>query len=153
MVESALEMLDERLRRAGVTVDWQRPDFPAIVMGGEVRLSQVVINLISNAIEAMEGQSERRLTIRMARADGMIRLSLRDTGPGIADPDRIFDPFYSTKEAGSAEGLGLGLSISYGLVQGFGGNLRGENVPGGGARFTIELREATAQPKPIEVET
>ncbi|OOY33363.1 ATP-binding protein [Thioclava sp. F36-6] len=153
VVESALEMLDERLRRAGVTVDWQRPDFPAIVMGGEVRLSQVVINLISNAIEAMEGQSERRLTIRMARADGMIRLSLRDTGPGIADPDRIFDPFYSTKEAGSAEGLGLGLSISYGLVQGFGGTLRGENVPGGGARFTIELREATAQPKPIEVET
>ncbi|KFE35005.1 ATP-binding protein [Thioclava atlantica] len=142
VVESALEMLDQRLERAGVTVDWRRPDFPAIVMGGEVRLSQVVINLISNAIDAMEGQPERRLTVRIAREDDIVRLTLRDTGPGIADPERIFDPFYSTKEAGSSEGLGLGLSISYGLVQGFGGNLRGENDPRGGAVFTVELREA-----------
>lgn len=145
VVESALEMLDQRLARAGVNVDWQRPDFPAIVMGGEVRLSQVVTNLVSNAIEAMEGQAERRITIRLSRADGMIRLTLRDTGPGIAEPERIFDPFYSTKEAGSAEGLGLGLSISYGLVQGFGGTLRGENAPGGGAIFTVDLREAVAR--------
>lgn len=145
VVESALEMLDQRLARAGVTVDWQRPDFPAIVMGGEVRLSQVVTNLISNAIEAMEEQADPRITIRLNRADGMIRLTLRDNGPGISDPERIFDPFYSTKEAGSAEGLGLGLSISYGLVQGFGGTLRGENAPGGGAVFTVDLREAVAR--------
>ena len=111
-------------------------------MGGEVRLSQVVINLLSNAIEAMEDQPVRRITIRLSREGGMIRLTLRDTGPGIVDPERIFDPFYSTKEAGSAEGLGLGLSISYGLVQGFGGNLRGENAPEGGAIFTVDLREA-----------
>ncbi|OOY12778.1 hypothetical protein BMG00_02825 [Thioclava marina] len=142
VVESALEMLDQRLVKSGVSVDWQRPDFPAIVMGGEVRLSQVVINLLSNAIEAMEDQPVRRITIRLSREGGMIRLTLRDTGPGIVDPERIFDPFYSTKEAGSAEGLGLGLSISYGLVQGFGGNLRGENAPEGGAIFTVDLREA-----------
>jgi len=70
-----------------------------------------------------------------------VLLSVRDTGPGIADPSRIFDPFYSTKEVGAEEGMGLGLSISYGIVEGFGGRLRGENVPGG-ACFTVELLQA-----------
>ena len=51
----------------------------------------------------------------------------------------MFEPFYSTKEVGGGEGMGLGLSISYGLVQSFGGNIRGVNAPGGGAEFTVEL--------------
>jgi two-component system C4-dicarboxylate transport sensor histidine kinase DctB len=62
-----------------------------------------------------------------------------DSGPGIDAPDKIFDPFYTTKEVGSSEGMGLGLSISYGLVQSFGGNIRGANRPEGGAVFTVEL--------------
>ena len=70
---------------------------------------------------------------------GRAMLSVRDTGPGIVDPSRIFDPFYSTKEVGAEEGMGLGLSISYGLVQSFGGNIRGTNAPGGGAMMTVEL--------------
>ena len=142
VVESALEMLDARIKQSAVSVTWQRPDFPAIVMGGEVRLSQVVLNLLANALDAMENAPTRQLSIAITRADDGIRLTVADTGPGIADPSRIFDPFYSTKEVGSAEGLGLGLSISYGLVQGFGGNLRGENAPTGGAVFTVDLREA-----------
>ena len=64
---------------------------------------------------------------------------MRDTGPGIAEPERIFDPFYTTKEIGSAEGMGLGLSISYGLVQSFGGQIRGRNHEEKGAIFTVEL--------------
>ena len=72
----------------------------------------------------------------------MVRLTVRDTGSGIREPDRIFDPFYSTKEVGPEEGMGLGLSISYGIVEGFGGKLRGENLPGGGAQFTLDLRQA-----------
>ena len=66
-------------------------------------------------------------------------MSVRDTGPGIAEPEKIFDPFYSTKQVGAAEGMGLGLSISYGLVQSFGGAIRGRNHPDGGAIFTVEL--------------
>jgi len=149
VVEGALEMMAPRITRAGVVVDWDRPASPAIVMGGEVRLGQVVVNLISNALEAMEGLPEgaaRRLTLRIApAAPGRIALTIRDSGPGILDPGRIFDPFYSTKEVGTEEGLGLGLSISYGLVQGFGGTLTGGNAPGGGALFTVDLR-AAAQP-------
>ncbi len=152
VVEGALELMAGRMARAGVSVDWQRPTAPAIVMGGEVRLSQVTVNLLSNAIEAMEdlpAGAPRRITIRIAPGvPGHTRLSIRDTGPGIADPSRIFDPFYSTKEVGSEEGLGLGLSISYGLVQGFGGTLSGANAPDGGAIFTVDLRAA---PEPARV--
>ena len=64
---------------------------------------------------------------------------MADTGAGIAQPERIFDPYYTTKEAGAAEGMGLGLSISYGMVQSFGGAIRGANLPGGGAEFVVEL--------------
>ena len=146
VVEGALEMMEPRIARAGVRVDWARPTSPAIVMGGEVRLGQVVVNLISNALEAMEGLpagAPRRLTLRIApAAPGRIALTIRDSGPGILDPGRIFDPFYSTKEVGTEEGLGLGLSISYGLVQGFGGTLSWGNAPEGGALFTVDLRAA-----------
>ena len=144
VVEAALDISQMRLARAGVSVDWQRPDFPAIVMGGEVRLSQVVVNLLANAADAMADSATRQITIRIARGDrpDRIVLSLRDTGPGIAEPEKIFDPFYSTKEVGTGEGMGLGLSISYGLVQSFGGTLRGENVSEGGALFTVNLQAA-----------
>ena len=69
-------------------------------------------------------------------------MSVRDTGPGLDDPDKIFDPFYTTKEVGKSEGMGLGLSISYGLVQSFGGAITGRNHPDGGAAFYIELTTA-----------
>ncbi|WP_198014707.1 sensor histidine kinase [Salipiger mucosus] len=144
VVEGALELLQLRIEKTGTQVDWQRPDRPAIVLGGEVRLSQVVVNLVSNAIDAMTDRDTRRLTIRIHHDDaaGTVRLTVRDTGPGIAEPDRIFDPFYSTKEVSAEEGMGLGLSISYGIVEGFGGRLRGENAEGGGALFTMELQQA-----------
>ncbi|GGG75868.1 two-component sensor histidine kinase [Salipiger pallidus] len=149
VVESALEVLGQRIATSGVEIDWQRPDRATVVMAGEVRLAQVVVNLIANAMDAMKTNSdhqdaERRIVIRVAHddADGLVRLTVRDTGPGISDPSRIFDPFYSTKEVGGEEGMGLGLSISYGIVEGFGGRLRGENADGGGAVFTVELLQA-----------
>ncbi|NDV97902.1 sensor histidine kinase [Yangia sp. PrR002] len=144
VVEQALELMQRRIDSTGTKVDWQRPARPAIVMGGEVRLSQVVVNLISNALDAMQGGPDRRLHLRISHDDaaGLVRLTVRDSGPGIAEPDRIFDPFYSTKEVGPEEGMGLGLSISYGIVEGFGGKLRGTNLPGGGAEFTLDLRQA-----------
>ena len=81
---------------------------------------------------------ERRITLNVTDSDPVI-VEVADTGPGIAEPEKIFDPFYSTKEVGASEGMGLGLSISYGLVQSFGGRIRGRNADGGGAVFRIEL--------------
>ncbi|OCX67196.1 hypothetical protein BFP70_03320 [Thioclava sp. SK-1] len=143
VVEAALDLMEIRLKENGISVDWCRPDRPAVVMGGEVRLSQVVVNLISNALDAMVNCPNRRIRIRIVPGPTTTCLTVEDTGPGITQPERVFDPFYSTKEVGTAEGMGLGLSISYGLVQSFGGTLRGENTPTG-ARFTVELQTARA---------
>jgi two-component system C4-dicarboxylate transport sensor histidine kinase DctB len=138
VVDAALDLLQQRL--AGVAVDWSRPAAPLLVRGGEVRLQQVVINLLSNAADAMAAGEAPRIGISVARAADMVRLTVTDTGPGIDEPDRIFDPFYSTKEVGSAEGMGLGLSISYGIVQSFGGKITGRNrADRGGAEFIVDL--------------
>lgn len=142
VIEQALELSEPRLRQEGVVLDWGSPGRAVYVMGGEVRLGQVVVNLMSNAIDAMAGRTEKRIGIAL-RADGdRICLDVSDTGPGIREPERIFDPFYSTKEVGAEDGMGLGLSISYGLVQSFGGAIRGQNRPEGGAIFTVELTAA-----------
>lgn len=140
VVAAALELSEARLRAAGVEVNWTPPARAVWVRGGEVRLQQVLMNLLANAADAMEGGGG--VTIRVARAGGRVRLTVADTGPGIAEPDRVFDPFYSTKEVGASEGMGLGLSISYGIVQSFGGAIVGRNLPEGGAEFAIELDPA-----------
>jgi two-component system C4-dicarboxylate transport sensor histidine kinase DctB len=139
VVDAALEIMQTRLMALGVEVDWRHPETPVFVRGGEVRLQQVVMNLASNAAEAMANQQTRRLSISIDHKNGTVLLELRDTGPGLTEADRIFDPFYTTKEVGKSEGMGLGLSISYGLVQSFGGQIRGRNQKEGGAVFTVEL--------------
>ena len=145
VVGSALETAAEKIARGGVELDWVPPAQPVLVRGGEVRLEQVVVNLVSNAVDAMAEAPLRRLTLALDEGAERVSLTLTDTGPGIADAERVFDPFYTTKKIGAAEGMGLGLSISYGLVQSFGGALRAENTPRGGARFTLELLAARAE--------
>lgn len=138
VVDAVLELLGPKIAESGVAVDWMRPQ-GVIVRGGEVRLQQVVLNLMANAIDAMAASHPKVLTIVVAEGAEKTVISVRDTGPGIKEPEKIFDPFYSTKAVGAAEGMGLGLSISYGLVQSFGGAIRGRNHEAGGAIFTVEL--------------
>lgn len=137
VIDSALEMTGERLHVDGVEVAWQAPNTPVWVRGGEVRLGQVLINLITNAADAMTDSPRKQLEI-VVEAGAPVIVRLRDTGPGIEEPEKIFDPFYSTKLVGAGDGMGLGLSISYGLVQSFGGKISGVNT-GNGAEFTVEL--------------
>ncbi|WP_300547317.1 ATP-binding protein [Roseovarius sp.] len=146
VINSALEMTGERLRGDGVDLVWQAPARPVWVRGGEVRLGQVMINLITNAADAMTDSAQKRLEISVE--DGVqVTVRLRDTGPGIEEPEKIFDPFYSTKLVGADDGMGLGLSISYGLVQSFGGRISGANT-GSGAEFTVALEPwADAAPR------
>ncbi|RYG91995.1 sensor histidine kinase [Loktanella sp. IMCC34160] len=139
VVDVVLEMASARLTQSTVTVIWDRPSGPVMVRGGEVRLQQVILNLVTNAVDAMEETGEKRLEIGVSSEGAKVFVTVRDTGPGIDEPEKIFDPFYSTKTVGSGDGMGLGLSISYGLVQSFGGNIRGRNHPDGGAVFTVEL--------------
>lgn len=138
-VEAAVDLAEARLNSQQVTLSMDLPGNPLWVQGGEIRLQQVVLNLISNAIDAMSASPVREIAVS-ARPGSPVCLMVRDTGPGISEPDKVFEPFYSTKSIGEAEGVGLGLSISYGLVQSFGGNIRGANAAEGGAVFTVELQ-------------
>ena len=139
-VGQALALLEARLRRDSVTVETDLPPGPLLVTGEDVRLQQVLVNLIGNAADAMRASPRRHLRIALAEEGEEAVLTVRDTGPGIAEADlpRIFLPFFTTKEAG--DGLGLGLSISHGIVEDFGGTLTAANHPEGGALFTIRLK-------------
>lgn len=139
VLDSAVELLGPRIKQDEVALIYARPDAALWVRGGEVRLGQVFVNLMSNALDAMVDSETRALRIDIAQGD-VLKVHFRDSGPGIDVPDKVFDPFYSTKEVGRAEGMGLGLSISYGIVQSFGGEIRGTNVAQGGALFTVELQ-------------
>ncbi|WP_299288117.1 ATP-binding protein [uncultured Tateyamaria sp.] len=145
VLESAVELTKPRMRQLDVMLDYDPPTSPIWVSGGEVRLGQVFVNLISNAMDAMVGRETR--VLRIVVQGPQVRIC--DTGPGIAVPDRVFDPFYSTKEVGASEGMGLGLSISYGIVQSFGGGISGKNGPQG-AEFTVDLRPWVAHVEAAE---
>ncbi|CAO3435774.1 Two-component system sensor histidine kinase [Azospirillum endophyticum] len=141
-VAQALALLESKLRREDITVEVDLPDLPVRVVAEDVRLQQVLVNLIGNAADAMRGCPVRRLRIGLVAAEGEALLSVADTGSGVAvaDLSRLFVPFFTTKEAG--EGLGLGLSISHGIVEDFGGSLTAANrngKPGHGAVFTLRL--------------
>jgi signal transduction histidine kinase len=112
------------------------------VRGDGPQLEQVFLNIINNAVAAMEGGGV--LTISAHRADGAVRVGFTDTGYGIAreNMDKIFEPFFTSKRVG--EGTGLGLSVSYGIVKKFGGDIEVKSQTkedGGdpGTTFTIVL--------------
>lgn len=139
VITAAVELTEARLQADQVSVDWNTDqyDAPVYAWGGEVRLAQVFVNLINNAADAMLDQDDRQVHIAINTGD-RLAVTVSDVGPGIKEPEKVFEPFYSTKTVGSSDGMGLGLSISYGLVQSFGGNIRGVNVERG-AMFTVEL--------------
>lgn len=147
VIDAVLELTGPRMTSDAVTLEYDRPAAPVVVRGGEVRLQQVIMNLLTNAMDAMADQPNRLVQLSVDADADSTRVTLRDTGPGLDDPEKIFDPFYTTKEVGQSEGMGLGLSISYGLVQSFGGNITGRNHPQGGAVFQIRLPNAVKQDK------
>ena len=121
-----------------------RVDVPRVsVLAERQRLQQVFLNLVNNALEAMaavEPAPGRALAIRAAISDGWVAVTFEDDGPGVTRLDRVFDPFYTTKDVG--EGTGLGLTLVHGFIEEFGGEIRVENRGEGGARFTVRLRLA-----------
>ena len=137
VVDQALHLLDTRMRNDEVEVALYLAR-PAWVRGDAIRLEQVLINLLHNALDAMADKRYKRLEIRIEPEQGQWRLSVLDSGGGIADTDlaKVFDPFFTTKPVG--EGLGLGLAISYGIIVEAGGQLHAENLPGG-ARLSFTL--------------
>lgn len=139
VLDDALELMAAKIKTAGAEVVYSRPENEIFVMGGRVRLQQVLVNLLSNALDAMEDAEMRRIEISLHQKDARWLVDVRDLGPGLSDKvmDQLFDPFFTTKSPG--QGLGLGLSISYNIVRDFGGTMVASNHPAGGAVFTVDL--------------
>ena len=142
--DGAMSLMYGRMSKSHVDVSWPAHLAEYYVHGDILRLEQVLVNLLSNALQAMEHQEQRKIEVSVDRTNAWLRLHVRDYGPGIAQSDleRIFEPFFTTKKSG--QGLGLGLSISHRIVDTMGGHLTAANHPEGGAVFTIELAVATA---------
>ncbi|TFH84923.1 sensor histidine kinase [Billgrantia azerbaijanica] len=138
----ALRLYQARLRSARVEVERHWPDETVWVQADLVRLEQVLVNLIGNALQAMSDLGTPHLILTIEPGTTEVAIGVADTGPGIAEENlgRIFEPFFTTKAPGS--GLGLGLSISSRIVDDMGGRLTAGNRPGGGARFTVILPRA-----------
>ena len=135
-VLSSLSMMEPQLRQRQVVISRTLPDQPVMIYGDRMRLEQVIINLLRNALDATKMAAEPSVEILLVQGD-VARLSVRDNGAGIEDLDELFEPFYTTKKAG--DGTGLGLAISSGIVNDFGGRLTARNSDKGGAVFEVEL--------------
>jgi two-component system NtrC family sensor kinase len=150
VVEDTLELRRYALRVAHVDVDVELdPELP-MTWADPFQLQQVVLNLITNAEQAMVGaHGHGTLTVRVKpSAGGGVRVEIADDGPGVPADDlaRIFNPFFTTKPPG--EGRGLGLSVAYSIVAEHEGIIRAENRDAGGALFTIELPVGAAAVEP-----
>lgn len=143
VIASSIGLAEQRISDAGITVKQTGFTEPVLVRVGQVRLQQVVVNLLSNAIDAVADRAQKVITIDLSQDPSQVFVKISDTGSGLNDIERVFEPFYTTKEIGASKGLGLGLSISYGIIGSFGGDLKARNLENGGAEFTIILPKYT----------
>ena len=132
-LSSALSMMEPQLKRRKVTITRSLPPAPVMVMADRVRLEQVIINLLRNALDATKMASDPQIDLILSAGE-TATLTVRDNGHGIEDLDALFEPFYTTKSPG--DGVGLGLAISSGIVNDLGGRLKARN----GARAARCLR-------------
>jgi two-component system C4-dicarboxylate transport sensor histidine kinase DctB len=141
VVDNVLSMLEgdevRKLTSINISFDHDRN----LVNADAVQLEQVVLNLITNALDAINDQPEKLITIDCLHQYDRIEIHVRDNGPGISKElrEQIFEPFFTTKRRGQS--LGLGLSISYNIIKSFGGKLTVDDGSGSGASFCIQLPE------------
>ncbi|MGH1413416.1 MAG: sensor histidine kinase [Pelagimonas sp.] len=133
---SAMSMMEPQLKVRRVRISRILPDNPVLVMGDRMRIEQVLVNLLRNALDATKSVDDPKVDIILAAGE-TATLSVRDNGHGIEDLDALFEPFYTTKQPG--DGVGLGLAISSGIVSELGGRLTARNGENGGAVFEMQL--------------
>ena len=143
------------LQLHGIELEQALDAAPIVVLGDRYELQQVLLNLITNAVQAVSGLPPgraRKIVIVTSRTDGQAVLRVRDTGPGVPPhhTPHLFTPFFTTK--GPGQGTGLGLSLSYGLVQSHGGVLSYEPPPEGGAEFRVVLPFHDAPAEALDLE-
>jgi two-component system C4-dicarboxylate transport sensor histidine kinase DctB len=141
-IEGALNITQPAIQGGSVMLNIKQPDEPVYVIAGSVRIEQVLVNLIRNALDAMQDNDEnslKQLLIVLKQTDEHAILTVEDTGSGLSEESikMLYEPFYSTKPSGI--GMGLGLAISTNIIAELGGTMLGENRDSGGARFVVTL--------------
>jgi two-component system NtrC family sensor kinase len=146
VLDEALLLRDYDLKVGNVVLDREIAAGLPAVFGDPHQLEQVFLNIVNNGLDAMteeesegaeKGPKERHLKVRVFAKDNWVHMEFQDSGPGIKEPTRIFEPFYTTKSVG--KGTGLGLSICYGIVKEHGGEISARNADGGGAIIELKL--------------
>ena len=147
-LRDVVQLREYHLRKFAITVDIQvDPDLPRVSLG-EDELKQVLLNILNNAIDAVEESAERRIRVHASQQEDRVVIQFEDSGPGFTELNRAFDPFYTTKPVG--KGTGLGLSICYGIAQECGGEITLANNQPYGARVSVEIPFAsTSVPIPL----
>ncbi len=143
-IDNVLMLLKHRLEKKHISIhkDFQSTDIYAECNG--LRLEQVLINLLANAIDVLDNRASPAISVRLFRFFSEAIIEVTDNGPGLSEDiiDHIFEPFFTTK---TTTGLGLGLAISADIIKSFHGNLSADNLSQGGARFTIRLQLSPEQ--------
>ena len=149
LLQDTLTLLDHQFKTNQIRIETELdPDLPHI-QGNEGKLQQVVLNVLLNARDAMHGSANARIRIVTEQKAGHVTVVIQDFGGGI-EPEhlhRIFDPFFTTKtkpRAGQHKGTGLGLAVSYGIMQEHGGKMHVESEVGAGTTFRLEFPAAGA---------
>lgn len=143
-VTAALSLMSPQLGKTQVTIVRNIAENPAKIVGDSVRVEQIIVNLLRNALDAVKTVDNKKITI-CVEVDDWVRLTVQDNGTGIEDVDALFEPFSTTKKPG--EGVGLGLAISAGFATDMGGKLTGRNATPVGAIFTMTLPKAGSELK------
>ena len=141
-VASALSMMAPQLGQTQVNIVRNLGDQAATVVGDPVRIEQIIVNLLRNALDAVKPIEDKRIEITL-KVEDAVTLTVQDNGTGIEDANTLFEPFATTKRPG--EGVGLGLAISAGFASDMGGKLTGRNATPVGAIFELQLPRALAQ--------
>lgn len=137
LLQEVLALREYHIRAHEVDVRIQvEPRLPQVALD-EDQFKQILLNLLNNSIDALEGLPQKHIRIKAERREERVIVWFDDNGPGFADVNRAFDPFYTTKPVG--KGTGLGLSICYGIVKEHGGEIQAANLETGGARVSLEL--------------
>jgi PAS domain S-box-containing protein len=148
VLEDALALREFDLKLNNVVVERNYDPSTPFITGDAHQLEQVFLNIINNAVDSiMDSAQAGSLHVSIYREDSRACIEFRDSGPGLKDPNKIFDPFYTTKKIG--KGTGLGLSICYGVVKEHGGDIIACNHEQGGAVFLLKLPITGPQKTPL----
>jgi signal transduction histidine kinase len=155
LLGDTLTLLEHQLKTAQIHTEVNLDPHLAPIHGNQGKLQQVILNLMLNAKDAMFGTPSATLKIATFNASGQVFVRIEDTGGGIEREHlhRIYDPFFTTKtrpQEGEHKGTGLGLAVSYGIIQEHGGKIHVESEPGVGTVFQLEFPSLGSKPVPSE---